>query len=48
MPIIIVTAYNRSDLRAACLADGAAAYFTKPLRSQHLIDALECVVARPS
>jgi FixJ family two-component response regulator len=48
LPIIIVTAYNRADLRAACLADGAAAYFTKPLRSQHLIEALECVVGHPS
>jgi len=47
LPIIIVTA-NRTDLRAACLADGAAAYLTKPLRSQHLIDVLESVVGRPS
>ena len=48
LPIIIVTAYDRADLRAACLADGAAAYFTKPLRGQQLIDALEFVVRRPS
>jgi FixJ family two-component response regulator len=47
-PIIIVTAYGQAELRAACLADGAAAYFTKPLRSQPLIDALECVVGRSS
>jgi FixJ family two-component response regulator len=48
LPIIIVTAYDRADLRAACLADGAAAYFAKPLRGQHLIDALESLVRRPS
>ena len=48
LPIIIVTAINRTDLRAACLADGAVAYFAKPLRSQHLLDALECVISRPS
>ena len=48
LPIIVVTAYDRADLRAACLADGAAAYFTKPLRGQHVIDALESVVRRPS
>jgi len=48
LPVIIVTAFNRADLRAACLADGAAAYFTKPLRSQHLLDALKCVVGHPS
>ena len=46
LPIIIVTAHNRADLRAACLADGAAAYLAKPLRSQLLIDALECVIGR--
>lgn len=48
LPIVMVTAYNREDLRAACLADGAVAYFTKPLRSQHLIDALMGVVGQPS
>jgi FixJ family two-component response regulator len=48
LPIIIVTAYDRADLRAACLADGAAAYFAKPLRGQHLIDTLESLVRRPS
>ena len=48
LPIIVVTAHNRADLRAACLADGAAAYFAKPLRSQQLIDVLEGVVRRPA
>lgn len=48
LPIIIVTAHNRTDLRAACLAEGAAAYLTKPLRSQHLLETLACVVGLPS
>ena len=48
LPIVFVTACSRADMRAVCLADGAAAYFTKPLRGQHLVDALECVVGRPS
>jgi FixJ family two-component response regulator len=48
LPVIIVTAYDRADLRASCLADGAAGYFAKPLRGQHLIDALESVVRGPS
>ena len=26
LPVIIVTAHDRADLRASCLADGAAAY----------------------
>ena len=47
LPIIIVTAFNRTGLREACLADGAAAYFAKPLRSQHLLDALKCAIGRP-
>jgi FixJ family two-component response regulator len=48
LPIIIVTAYDRPDLRVACLADGATAYFIKPLRGQDLIEALELVIRRPS
>jgi FixJ family two-component response regulator len=48
LPVIIVTACDRADLRAECLADGAAAYFVKPVRGQHLIDALELVVRRPA
>ena len=32
LPIIIVTAHDQPSLREKVLADGAVAYFTKPLR----------------
>lgn len=40
IPIIIVTAHDQPSLREKVLADGAVAYFTKPLRRDTLIEAL--------
>jgi FixJ family two-component response regulator len=41
LPIIIVTAHDQPSLREKVLADGAVAYFTKPLRRDTLIAALQ-------
>ena len=37
IPIIMVTAHDAPALREQCLADGAVAYFAKPLRRELLI-----------
>jgi len=46
LPIIIVTAHDQPSLRERVLADGAVAYFTKPLRRDTLIAALGQVIRR--
>jgi FixJ family two-component response regulator len=46
LPIIIVTAHDQPSLREKVLADGAVAYFTKPLRRDTLISALDQVIRR--
>ena len=46
LPIIIVTAHDQPSLREKVLADGAVAYFTKPLRRDTLIAALDQVIRR--
>lgn len=46
LPIIIVTAHDQPSLREKVLADGAVAYFTKPLRRDTLIAALEQAIPR--
>jgi FixJ family two-component response regulator len=48
LPVIIVTAYDQPALREKCLADGAAAYFAKPLRREQLITAIETALGHPS
>jgi len=40
LPLIMVTAHDHGALRDEVLADGAAAYLTKPLRSDKLVDAI--------
>jgi FixJ family two-component response regulator len=40
LPIIIVTAHDQACLRERCMADGAAAYFSKPLRREQLLPAI--------
>lgn len=46
LPIIIVTAHDQPSLREKVLADGAVAYFTKPLRRDTLIAALDLAIRR--
>jgi len=46
LPIIIVTAHDQPSLREKALADGAVAYFTKPLRRDTLIAALAQAIRR--
>jgi len=46
VPIIIVTAHDQPSLREKVLADGAVAYFTKPLRRDTLIAALDQAIRR--
>jgi FixJ family two-component response regulator len=46
LPIIIVTAHDQPSLREKALADGAVAYFTKPLRRDTLIAAVEQAIRR--
>jgi FixJ family two-component response regulator len=48
LPIIIVTAHDQPSLREKVLADGAVAYFTKPLRRDNLIAALDQAIRRTS
>lgn len=46
LPLIIVTAHDQPSLREKVLADGAVAYFTKPLRRDTLIAALDQAIHR--
>ena len=46
LPIIIVTAHDQPSLREKVLSDGAVAYFTKPLRRDTLIAALDQAIRR--
>lgn len=46
LPIIIVTAHDQPSLRERVLADGAVGYFTKPLRRDTLIAALDQAIRR--
>jgi FixJ family two-component response regulator len=48
LPIIIVTAHDQPSLREKVLADGAVAYFTKPLRRDALIAALQEALQQPA
>ena len=46
LPILVVTAHDRPELREKCLADGAVAYFAKPLRAADLIAAVATAIMR--
>jgi FixJ family two-component response regulator len=46
LPILVVTAHDQPSLREKVLADGAVAYFTKPLRRDTLIAALDQAIRR--
>jgi len=41
LPIVVITAHDQQALREQCLADGAAAYLSKPLPRERLIDAID-------
>jgi FixJ family two-component response regulator len=40
VPVIIITARDEPAIRERCLADGAAAYLSKPLRGETLLNAI--------
>jgi FixJ family two-component response regulator len=44
IPVIMMTAYDEPTLREKCLADGAIAYFAKPLRREDLMSAIDRAV----
>src|ERR1700744_1192233 len=46
LPVIIVTAHDQATLRERCVADGAAAYFSKPLRREQLLPAIGAALQR--
>jgi FixJ family two-component response regulator len=46
LPVIIMTAHDHPTLREQCLADGAVAYFAKPIRREQLIGAIEAAIKR--
>lgn len=48
VPIIVMTAHEQPALRQQCLADGAVAYLTKPLRREHLVAVIGDAIAGAS
>jgi FixJ family two-component response regulator len=44
VPVIVMTAHDQPTLRAQCMADGASAYFTKPLRRDDLMAAIDTAI----
>jgi len=44
IPVIILTAHDYPQLREACLAEGAADYFVKPLRRRLLLGAVGAAI----
>lgn len=44
VPVIVMTAHDRPGLREQCLADGASAYFAKPLRRDSVIPAIDAAI----
>lgn len=45
IPIIIITAFDDTDIRERCAAYGATAFLTKPLQGAVLIDAIRTATA---
>jgi FixJ family two-component response regulator len=41
LPVVVVTAHDHQALREQCLAEGAAAYLSKPLHLERLIRAID-------
>jgi FixJ family two-component response regulator len=48
IPIVIITAHDEPLLREQCLADGASAYLSKPLRGERLLAAIDKAIASRS
>lgn len=48
VPVIVMTAHDQPSLREQCIADGASAYFTKPLRRDNLIAAIDTAIRNHS
>lgn len=46
LPVIFVTANDTADTRAVAQRNGAAAYFSKPVDAQALLDAIRWALAR--
>jgi FixJ family two-component response regulator len=44
IPMIIVTAFDEAKNRENCMAAGACAYFSKPIRRNVLMDAVEKII----
>ena len=44
VPVIVMTAHDRPHLREECLAEGAIAYFSKPLRREAVIPAIDAAI----
>ena len=44
IPFIVMTAHDRPGLREQCLANGASAYFPKPLRRDSVIAAIDAAI----
>ena len=43
-PVIILTGYDEPSVREQCIADGAAAYLRKPLRSDLLLASIHAAI----
>ena len=46
VPVIVMTAHDRPGLREQCLANGAIAFFPKPLRRDSLIPVIDAAIRR--
>ena len=44
LPIIVVTAHEQPAVRERCLADGAVAYLSKPLRRETLLSTINAAL----
>jgi DNA-binding NtrC family response regulator len=47
VPIIVITAFGTPEMKAECLAQGAAAFLEKPLNTQELLSAISLVLTPP-
>ena len=45
LPVIVLTAYGSSDVKAECFRQGVAAFLEKPLNTEQLLNAIEEVFA---
>lgn len=45
IPTIVITAFDEPETRRRCLAAGASAYFTKPIRRAELLATIDSLIA---